>query len=92
MASRLAEIGFLSEAVGYCEAISRIVAQNPSSYDRGFIHNLNELGERLKYSDPSYAGVGDWSAMPEPDWLLQIRNLAESTVSSDNLTNHYLTA
>ena len=82
MATRLVEANMLPEAVHYCEIISRLITQSPQQYDSGFIHDVTELGERLKFHDPFYSAGGDLNLQADPDWLLQIRSISsDSTVS-----------
>lgn len=76
MATRLVEAHLLPEAVHYCEIISRLIVQNPQQYDSGFIHDIAELGESLKFHDPFYAAGGDLISQGDPDWLLQIRSVS----------------
>lgn len=84
MATRLVEANLLPEAVHYCEIISRLIVQSPQQYDQGFIHDVTELGESLKFHDPFYSTGGDLNLQGDPDWLLQIR----SASSDSNVSNH----
>ncbi|XP_052130597.1 uncharacterized protein LOC113215394 [Frankliniella occidentalis] len=91
MATRLVEANMLPEAVHYCEVMSRLVVQNPHQYDSGFIHDIAELGERLKFHDPYYSTGGDLSAQGNPDWLLQISSISNEgnvEVSHSNIANY----
>ncbi|XP_064113665.1 protein transport protein Sec16A-like [Macrobrachium nipponense] len=75
-ALRLAEFGFPSEALRYCEVISQIVSKDPHTYQGDFLAQVYELGLRLKYHDLHYQMYeGEVAEIPDPQWLTNLASL-----------------
>ncbi|XP_014669558.1 PREDICTED: protein transport protein Sec16A-like isoform X2 [Priapulus caudatus] len=75
-ACRLAEFGFLQEALHYCEVLTRAFQPAPALYSENLVAQVYELGSRLKYHDPHYThGEGEITYMADPDWLTNLSSI-----------------
>ncbi|XP_068239335.1 protein transport protein Sec16A-like isoform X3 [Palaemon carinicauda] len=75
-ALRLAEYGFPSEALRYCEVISQIVSKDPHTYQGDFLAQVYELSLRLKYHDLHYQMYeGEVAEIPDPQWVTNLASL-----------------
>ncbi|XP_071097242.1 protein transport protein Sec16A-like isoform X2 [Haliotis cracherodii] len=71
-ASRLAEFGFLQEALHYCEVISTTVQSAPAYFQPAFVKVLYEFSNRLKFYDPQRVHSGEDE---DQAWLQQLQGV-----------------
>ncbi|XP_067662358.1 protein transport protein Sec16A-like isoform X2 [Haliotis asinina] len=71
-ASRLAEFGFLQEALHYCEVISTTVQSAPAYFQPAFVKVLYEFSNRLKFYDPQRVHTAEDE---DPAWLQQLQRV-----------------
>ncbi|KAK3860710.1 hypothetical protein Pcinc_033251 [Petrolisthes cinctipes] len=77
-ALRLAERGFLDDALRYCEVIGDAMIREPSQYGPELVSRVIDLFSRLKYHVINYQeGDGDDGAMPDPQWIIKLRATME---------------
>ncbi|XP_043212501.1 protein transport protein Sec16A-like isoform X3 [Amphibalanus amphitrite] len=75
-ATRLAEVGLITECLHYCEVIGGLIAKYPSSFNYSLVSRVYALGSQLKYHDAHYqSGEGELSEMGDPEWLLALQNV-----------------
>lgn len=78
-ATRLAEHGFLQEALHYCEIISHHFQQNTDLFSIGFIDEVLKLATKLKFHDPIFIqGQGEWEDQNDPEWLQNLTFLLQN--------------
>ncbi|CAL4060133.1 unnamed protein product, partial [Meganyctiphanes norvegica] len=80
-ALRLTEAGLPQEALKYCEIISYVVEKSPT-FPVDFLSQVYNLASSLKYNDVHYQMCqGELSEMPDPDWLIKLKQQLDSAVS-----------
>ncbi|XP_029846217.2 uncharacterized protein LOC8036454 isoform X4 [Ixodes scapularis] len=69
-ATRLAEYGFVQEALHYCEVVAAAMAKDPPCLPLGVASRAYQLALRLKYHDPHFSqGQGELEELGDPPWL-----------------------
>nr|XP_006818770.1 PREDICTED: protein transport protein Sec16A-like [Saccoglossus kowalevskii] len=76
-AARLAEHGFSSQALQYCEVITSAICLAPQLYNNTLISQLYELGSRLKHHDTQDFSGED---LIEPGWLIKLHILQQQVL------------
>ncbi|XP_071488787.1 uncharacterized protein [Diadema antillarum] len=71
-ACRLADLGFTSQALRYCETIANTIQCSANYYNATLVSQLCELSHRLKHHDPEYH---DLREITEPHWIKPLENI-----------------
>ncbi|KAK4298301.1 hypothetical protein Pmani_029341 [Petrolisthes manimaculis] len=84
-ALRLAERGFLDDALRYCEVIGDAIIREPSQYGPELVSSVVDLFSRLKYHGIRYEECdGQDDAMPDPQWIIKLR----ATIQQNTVPQH----
>lgn len=85
-AKRLIDLGFVQEALAYCERLAHDLVRNPAAYRPALAFEVYNLGSRLKFNDVHYSqGSGEYDELGDPEWLLRLEQLCNSIRNGDVL-------
>ncbi|XP_071948178.1 uncharacterized protein [Antedon mediterranea] len=73
-ACRLAEYGFIIQALHYCEVIAKSIAFLPTHYSETLVSQVCQMSDRLKYHDLQYF---DGRELTQPQWLKDLENVQQ---------------
>ncbi|XP_041481435.1 protein transport protein Sec16A-like isoform X2 [Lytechinus variegatus] len=68
-ACRLADFGFTSQALRYCETIANTIQCSPNYYNSTLVSQVCQLSHRLKHHDPEFH---DLREITEPQWIVPL--------------------
>ncbi|XP_033642753.1 protein transport protein Sec16A-like isoform X3 [Asterias rubens] len=71
-ATRLAEHGFTTQALHYCEVVAKAVLYMPSLYSSTLVNQICQLSDRLVYHDDQYY---DGQVLINPEWLSKLTDI-----------------
>eukprot|EP00057_Strongylocentrotus_purpuratus_P028935 XP_011683409.1 PREDICTED: protein transport protein Sec16B-like [Strongylocentrotus purpuratus] len=71
-ACRLADFGFTSQALRYCETIANTIQCSPNYYNSTLVSQVCQLSNRLKHHDPEFH---DMREITEPQWIVPLENI-----------------
>ncbi|XP_033116693.1 protein transport protein Sec16A-like isoform X2 [Anneissia japonica] len=73
-ACRLAEHGFITEALHYCEVIAKSIIFLPTHYSETLVSQVCQMSDRLKYHDLQYF---DGRELTQPQWLKDLEGIQQ---------------
>ncbi|XP_022646073.1 uncharacterized protein LOC111243950 isoform X3 [Varroa destructor] len=83
-AKRLIALGFVQEALAYCERLAHDFVHHPTAYKPQLVHEVYSLGSKLKFNDVHYSqGSGEYEELGDPEWLLRLEQLCNAIRNGD---------
>ncbi|OQR69598.1 hypothetical protein BIW11_04337, partial [Tropilaelaps mercedesae] len=81
---RLVNLGFVQEALAYCERLAHDLVRNPGAYKSQLVFEVYNLGSKLKFNDVHYSqGSGEYDELGDPEWLLRLEQLCNAIRNGD---------